>query len=228
MVLAQLVVLGGHAGSAVVQVADAQVLAAQGDHRRGTEAEAGAEDGCLDHVQASLQATVGLYPYLAAQVVAAQGLVGLGQAQLPWGAGVLDRGQRRSTGTTVVAGDGDQVGIGLGHTGGDGADAGFCHQLDRNQGLRVDLLEVVDQLGQVFDRVDVVVRRWRDQGYARYRVTQLGDQAVDLAAWQLAAFTGLGALGNLDLQHFGVDQVLRVTPKRPVATCLIFELLMVP
>ncbi len=75
--------------------------------------------------------------------------------------------------------------------------------------MRVDLLEVVDQLGKVFDRVDVVVRRWRDQGHARYRVTQLGDKAVDLAAWQLAAFTGLGALGNLDLQHFGVDQVLR-------------------
>ncbi|MNP14835.1 hypothetical protein D3C76_1071720 [compost metagenome] len=210
MVLAQLVVLGGYAGGAVVQVADTQVLAAQGNHRCGAEAEAlGAEDGGLDHVQAGFQATVGLYPHLAAQVVAAQGLVGFGKAEFPRRAGVLDGGQRRSAGTAVVAGDGDQVGIGLGHACSDGANACLGHQLDRNQRLRVDLLEVVDQLGQVFDRVDVVVRRWRDQRHARYRIAQLGDQAVDLAAWQLAALAGLGALGHLDLQHFGVDQVFR-------------------
>ena len=35
------------------------------------------------------------------------------------------------------------------------------------------------------------------------------DQAVDLAARQLAALTRLGALGNLDLQHLGIDQVFR-------------------
>src|SRR5690606_7251131 len=96
-----------------------------------------------------------------------------------------------------------------GHTGSDGTDTGFRHQLDRHQRLRVDLLEVIDQLRQVFDRVDVVMRRRRDQGHARYRVAQLGDQAVDLAAGQLAALPGLGALGHLDLQHFGVDQVFR-------------------
>ncbi|MNZ67067.1 hypothetical protein D3C78_853020 [compost metagenome] len=135
--------------------------------------------------------------------------MGFGQAKLPRGAGVLDRGQRRSTGTTVITGDGDQVGIGLGHASGDGANACLCHQLHRYQGLRVDLLEVVDQLGQVFDRVDVVVRRRRDQGHARYRIAQLGDQAVDLAAGQLAALARFGALGNLDLQHFGIDQVFR-------------------
>ncbi len=54
-----------------------------------------------------------------------------------------------------------------------------------------------------------MVRRWRNQGHARHRITQLGDQAIDLAAWQLPALTWLGALGDLDLQHFGVDQVFR-------------------
>src|SRR5690606_12889964 len=42
-----------------------------------------------------------------------------------------------------------------------------------------------------------------------YRVTESRDQSVDLASRQLAAFAGLGALGNLDLQHFGIDQVFR-------------------
>ncbi|CRR03539.1 hypothetical protein PAERUG_E5_London_17_VIM_2_12_12_05776 [Pseudomonas aeruginosa] len=210
VVLAQLVVLRRHAGGAVVQVADAQVLAAQGDHRRGAEAEAlGAENGRLDHVQAGLQAAIGLHPDLAAQVVAAQGLVGFRQAQFPGRAGVLDRGDRRGTGTAVVAGDGDQVRIGLGHAGGDGADARLGYQLHRYQRLRVDLLEVEDQLRQVFDGVDVVVRRRRDQGHAGHRIAQAGDQAVDLAARQLAALAGLGALGHLDLQDLGVDQVFR-------------------
>src|SRR3989338_4488131 len=92
VILAQLVVLRGHAGGAVVQVTDAQVFAAQGDHRRSTKTEAfGTENGSLDHVEAGFQAAVGLYPYLAAQVVAAQGLVGFGQAEFPRRTGVLDR-----------------------------------------------------------------------------------------------------------------------------------------
>src|SRR5690606_14314045 len=53
MVLAQLIVLGGHASGAVVQMADAQVLAAQGNHWRGTETEAfGPKNSRLDHVKA--------------------------------------------------------------------------------------------------------------------------------------------------------------------------------
>src|SRR5690606_26967667 len=54
----------------------------------------------------------------------------------------------------------------------------------------------------------VVVRRRRDQADARARVAQPRDQRIDLAAGQLAALAGLGALRDLDLQHLGVDQVL--------------------
>ena len=95
MLLAQALVLRGHAGGAVVEVADAQVLAAQRDHRRGAEAEdLGAEDGRLDHVQAGLQAAVGLQAHPAAQVVGAQHLLRFGQAQFPRRAGVFDASQR--------------------------------------------------------------------------------------------------------------------------------------
>ena len=51
------------------------------------------------------------------------------------------------------------VGVGFGHPGGDRADAGLGNQFDRNARLRVDVLEVVNQLRQVFDGVDVMVRR---------------------------------------------------------------------
>ena len=72
----------------------------------------------------------------------------------------------------------------------------------------LDDLQVEDQLGQVFDRVDVVVRRRRDQRHARRGVADAGDVAADLVARQLPALAGLGALGDLDLQLVGAAQVL--------------------
>ena len=64
----------------------------------------------------------------------------------------------------------------------------------------VDVLQVVDELGQIFDGVDVVVRRRRDEAHAGDGVPRLGDDFIDLVAGQLAAFAGLGALRHLDLQ----------------------------
>ena len=79
---------------------------------------------------------------------------------------------------------------------------------DVDPGPRVGVLEVVDQLGEVLDGVDVVVRRRRDEADARRRVPGRGDPRVDLVAGQLAALAGLGPLGHLDLDVVGVDQVL--------------------
>ena len=89
---------------------------------------------------------------------------------------------------------------------------------------RVGAAQVVDQLLEVLDRVDVVVRRRRDQADARRRVADRADVVVDLVAGQLAALAGLGALGHLDLQLVGVDEVVdRSRRSGPEATCLIAE-----
>ena len=114
---------------------------------------------------------------------------------------------RRGAGAAVDAGDHDVVGAGLGDARGDGADARERDELDADLGRRVDAAQVVDQLGEILDRVDVVVRRRRDQADARRRVAQARDLDVDLVARQLAALAGLGALRDLDLEHVGVDQV---------------------
>ena len=179
------------------------------DQRRGGEAEfLGAEQGGDDHVAAGLQLAVGLDDDAAAQVVQQQGLVGFGQAEFPGHAGVLDGGERRGAGAAVVAADQHHVGMGLGDAGGDGADADFGDQLHADARVVVGVLQVVDQLGQVLDRVNVVVRRRGDQADARGGMADLGDPGIDLVAGQLAAFAGLGALGHLDLQLLGVDQVV--------------------
>ncbi len=182
--------------------------AAGGDQRRGGEAElVGAQQRADGHVAAGAQAAVDLHGDAAAQAVQHQGLLGFGQADFPRRAGMGQRGQRASAGAALEAGDGHMVGARLGHAGGDGADAHLGDQLDRDAGLRVDVLQVVDQLRQVLDRIDVVVRRRRDQADARRRVAHAGDVLVDLVAGQLAALAGLGALRHLDLDVVGVDQV---------------------
>ena len=108
-----------------------------------------------------------------------------------------------------IAGDGDVVGARLGDAGRDRADADLGDELDRDVGRRVDVLQVEDQLRQILDRIDVVMRRRRDQADARRRMAHLGDDRVDLVAGQLAALAGLGALRHLDLHHVGIDEIFR-------------------
>src|SRR5262249_14391663 len=108
-----------------------------------------------------------------------------------------------------VAADQDDIRAGFGNASGDGADAGLGHELDRDRGAWVDLAQVVDELGQVFDAVDVVVRWRRDERDAGRGVADSGDLGAALVPGQLAALAGLGALRHLDLQLVGRYQVSR-------------------
>ena len=94
----------------------------------------------------------------------------------------LMRGQRRGAGAALEARDGDVVGARLGDARRHRADADLGDELHRHVGLRVDVLQIEDQLRQVLDRIDVVVRRRRDQADARRRMAHLGDGGVDLVA----------------------------------------------
>ncbi len=208
--LAQLGVLGGDADRARVEVADAHHDAARHDERRGGEAELlGAEQGGDDDVAAGLQLAVGLHDDAVAQPVEQQRLLGLGEAELPRPAGVLERRQRAGAGAAVVAGDQHDVCFRLADPGRNGADTDLGDELDVHARRRVGVLEIVDQLLEVLDRVDVVVRRRADQPDTRRGVPGLGDPRVHLVAGELAALAGLGALGHLDLQVVGVGEVLR-------------------
>ncbi len=162
-----------------------------------------------DHVAPRLHLPVGLHGDAPAEPVQHQGLLGLGEADLPGAAGVLDRRERGGAGAAVVPGDGDVIGLGLGHARGHGAHPDLGHQLDADAGLGVHVLEVVDELGQILDGVDVVVRRRRDEPHPRHGVADLGDVPRHLVPGELAALAGLGALGHLDLEVVGIDQVLR-------------------
>src|SRR6266511_5212285 len=115
----------------------------------------------------------------------------------------------RCTGAAIVAGDRYVVRLRLCHTGCDRADADFGYKLHRNRRLRVGVLQVVDQLCEILDRVNVVMRYRRNEPDARHREAQLRDVFGHLVPGALAAFAGLRTLRHRDLQLVGVDQVLR-------------------
>ena len=207
--LSQHRILGRDADGARVEVAGTHHHAAARDERRRREADlVGAEKGGDDDVAARLQLTVGLHPDTRAEVVANERLLGLGEADLPRDPGEEDRRQRRGAGAAVVARDQHEVGVRLGNPGCDRADADLRHELHGHASHGVRAAEVVDQLLQILDRVDVVVRRRRNQPHPRRRQPHACDVAVDLVPGQLAALAGLRALGHLDLELVGVRQVV--------------------
>ncbi len=55
-------------------------------------------------------------------------------------------------GATAVAADENVIGLGFGHAGGDGADANFADELHADTGGGVHVFQIVNQLGQIFDR----------------------------------------------------------------------------
>ncbi len=120
---------------------------------------------------------------------------------------MLDGGQRRGARAAVMPGDDHMISLGLGHPGGHRAHAAFSHQLDADGRAGIGVFQIVDELGQVFDGIDVVVRRRRDKAHARHRVAQHADVLGHLAAGQLPALAGLGTLRHLDLDLVGAGQV---------------------
>lgn len=72
----------------------------------------------------------------------------------------------------------------LGNTGSDDSNADFRDQFDRDACLGVGALEVVDELGEVLNGVDVVVRRRGDQPHARHRAPRARYVLRHLVAWR--------------------------------------------
>src|SRR5215510_14457059 len=90
----------------------------------------------------------------------------------------------------------------------DCANPDLGYKLHSDASLRVHILQIVDKLRQIFDRVDVVMRRRRNQSDAWRRVTDTRDVLVDLMAGKLSALSGLCPLSHLDLELFRADEIL--------------------
>mmetsp|Transcript_22651 Transcript_22651/g.65931 ORF Transcript_22651/g.65931 Transcript_22651/m.65931 type:complete len:300 (+) Transcript_22651:1079-1978(+) len=206
---AQQRVLGGHAHGARVQVALAHHDAPQGDEWRCREAELLGPEECSDHhVAPVLQLAVGLELHPGPEVVQHQGLLRFGDPELPGQPRALHPGPGRGPGAAVVAADGHVVGLGLGHARGHHADPNLRHQLHRYLSLGLGVLQVVDQLRQVLNRVNVVVRRGADQPDTRGGASAFANIVGDFEPWELTPLPRLGPLGHFDLDLVRVGQVV--------------------
>ena len=156
-----------------------------------------------------LQLAVSLHADAAAQIVHQQNLLSFRQAKLPRNSGVLNRAQWRRAGSAAVSADQHHIGVSFGDSRRDRAHSDLRHQLHRDPRLRIHVFQVVDQLRQIFNRIDVVMRRRRNQTYARNRVPQARDHVIHFVSRKLAAFARLRALRHLDLQFGRVHQVIR-------------------
>ena len=125
------------------------------------------------------------------------------KTQLPGQTRVLNARARARAGAAVVAGDQNHVRAALGNARGNGADAGLRNELDVDPRVRIGVLEIEDQLRQILNRIDVVMRGRGDEPHAGCRVPRPRDLRIDLAAGQLAAFAGLRTLRHLDLNLLG-------------------------
>ncbi|MNN05097.1 hypothetical protein D3C81_1178480 [compost metagenome] len=127
---------------------------------------------------------------------------------------------RRGPGSPIVTADQNDIGTSFGHAGGDGSDTGFRDQLHIDAGPWISILQIIDQLRQVFDRIDVMVRRRRDQADTRRRSAHFRHPRIHLAAWQLAAFARLSPLGHFDLDFVGIHQIVGRNAKAPRSNLL--------
>ena len=65
-----------------------------------------------------------------------------------------------------MAGNDDALSVAFTDACCNGADADFTHQFDRDVGFGVAVFQVENQLCKIFNRVDVMMRRRRNQGDA--------------------------------------------------------------
>src|SRR5258707_6250946 len=107
------------------------------------------------------------------------------QPNFPRKARVLDGGQGRRTGTAVVAADGDDVSASFSYASSNDADARAGNEFYADARARIHGAQVMDQLRQVFDAVNVVMRRRRNQRRARGGVPDSGAALAEFLRRQM-------------------------------------------
>ena len=120
----------------------------------------------------------------------------------------MDGASGRSSRSSVIAGDQDDLGAGLGNAGRNRSHALFTHQLYGNPRFVIGIFQVVNELGQIFNGVNVMVRRRGNQAHAGRGMTCFCNPRVHLSARQMAALAGLCSLRHFNLDFLSAHQIL--------------------
>src|SRR5262249_49021605 len=144
---------------------------------------------CNNATRAGVRLAVGLHGDTAAQIVKHQGLVRLRESQLPGQARMFDAGLWRSSSPAVMAADQNHICMTFGNARCNGSDTDFRTKLYANARVMIGVLEIMDQLRQIFDGIDVVVRRWGNQASNPCRVAGFSEPWIDFSPGQLPTFS---------------------------------------
>ena len=87
------------------------------------------------------------------------------------------------------------------------ANAHFSNKFDVDTCILICILQVMDELREIFNGVNIVMRRWRNKSYARGRMSNFCNPWVDLVTRKLTAFARLCALRHFDLYIIGINEV---------------------
>mmetsp|Transcript_43010 Transcript_43010/g.103697 ORF Transcript_43010/g.103697 Transcript_43010/m.103697 type:complete len:278 (-) Transcript_43010:2611-3444(-) len=128
---------------------------------------------------------------------------------------MLDPGPPGGAGAAVIPRNEDVIRLALGDTCCNDAHSDFRHQLHTHIRSGVGVLQIEDQLGQILDGVNVVVRRRGDQPNSGGGLAGLGDVFQHLPPRQLAALTRLRPLSHLNLQLISIGQIIDGHSKPP-------------
>mmetsp|Transcript_21480 Transcript_21480/g.44151 ORF Transcript_21480/g.44151 Transcript_21480/m.44151 type:complete len:370 (-) Transcript_21480:714-1823(-) len=195
---------------ASVQMANTSHNTTFGNHGNGSETKLfGSKKSTDDNISSSSDTTVNTQGNTVAKSILHQSRVSLGKSKLPRTSGVLDGRKRGSSSTTVATGNLDNIGIGLGNTTSDSSNSDGRDELDRNPGVLVHGVQIMNQLSKILNTVNIMMRRRRNQSDTFLAGTQSGDVFRNLGAWQLTTFTGLGTLCHLNLELLGGDKEFR-------------------
>ena len=135
---------------------------------------------------------------------------------------VLDRGQRRGAGPAVRPRRRGRCRRGPSTTPARSLPTPISDtSLTETSRVGVGPPQIKDELRQVLDRIDVVMRRRARSADARRACGGSPRSRRHLVPGELPAFARLRALRHLDLELVGEREYSGVTPKRPEATCLI-------
>ena len=194
--------LGSDADMTGIGLALATDSTADSNHRHGAEADpVGAKQHHLDHIGAIFHAAIAPDFHPVAQPGFQQRLVGFDHPDFRWQPNIFQRMLPRSAGAAIVAGDLDDVCVGFGDPHCDHADTGHDGQLHRDPYPWIAGFQFFDELGQVFNRVNIVIVAGRNQIDALRGIAGTRHFFSDFLARQMSAFTRLGALPDLDFEQ---------------------------
>ena len=126
-----------------------------------------------DHIPPSFHLAVGFDPDAATQIVQHERLMCLRQSQLPWNACILNGGERRCPRTAGISANQNFIGVSLRNTRRDGPNPDFRHKLNGHGGIRIRVFQIEDELGQVLNGIDIMVRRRGNQLNSRRGIPNL-------------------------------------------------------